>query len=84
MVDCEDTMLSALKAPELTRDIIALTYAFALRSSEDVDFGKVNRAIMDRWSVAGLEYIKRKAWKLVDEKRAAHTEEPTPEKGDGT
>jgi hypothetical protein len=27
----------------------------------------VNRAILDRWSMAALKYIKEKAWKLVRE-----------------
>jgi hypothetical protein len=27
----------------------------------------VNHAIIDRWSLAALEYVKRKAWKALDE-----------------
>ena len=44
---------------------MALTYAFAIRQADEVDFGTVNRLIMDRWSLSALKYIKEKAWKRV-------------------
>jgi len=38
---------------------IAQTYALALRSSYPTDWAKVNRMIIDRWSVSGLQRIKK-------------------------
>ena len=49
----------------MTRDDVALTYAFAIRKASEVDFGTVNRLIIDRWSPAALKYIKESAWKRV-------------------
>jgi hypothetical protein len=47
---------------------VALTYAFALCSSEPVDWRRINGAIQRRWP-HGLERVKRAAWRLVEEKR---------------
>jgi hypothetical protein len=41
---------------------IAKTYALALRSNWPTDWARVNKAIIDRWSVAGLARIKKLAW----------------------
>lgn len=41
---------------------IAKIYALGLRSSWDTDWEQVNKMIIDRWSVAGLERIKQMAW----------------------
>lgn len=41
--------------------VLAQTYALALKSSWPTDWEKVNRAIIKRWSVAGLERVKRLA-----------------------
>jgi hypothetical protein len=32
----------------------------------DFDWSLVNHAIMERWSVSGLNYIKREAWKIAE------------------
>ena len=29
---------------------------------EKIDWEKVNTAIINRWSISGLEYIKKRAW----------------------
>ncbi|QDV20666.1 hypothetical protein Pan153_53420 [Gimesia panareensis] len=47
----------------LTQKQIAQTYALALRSSYQTDWEKVNKMIVDRWSVSGLTRIKNMAWK---------------------
>jgi len=80
MMCCEDTMLDELASPGVTRRMVALTYAFALCSSErdTIDWRRVNRAIIDRWSPHALHWIKTEAWKLIEKKRkasAALTEE---------
>lgn len=40
---------------------IAQTYALALRSSYQTDWAKVNKMIIERWSVSGLTRIKEVA-----------------------
>jgi len=62
MMDCENVLMQEIADPKCKRKTIARTYAFALKSSEDIDFKKVNMAIINRWSISGLEYIKSLAW----------------------
>ena len=50
---------------------------FAKPPQMRADWSKVNHAIIERWSVAGLTYIKKRAWKLA-EKRAKELTAPTP------
>ena len=54
---CEDTMLQEIADVRLHRQDIAQTYRLAMESDERsrMDWGKVNRAIIERWSVAGLK-----------------------------
>lgn len=59
------TILNELKHPEITQKSVALTYALAIRSREDTDWEKVNQAIIARWSLSGLERVKKMAWKIV-------------------
>ena len=78
---CESTLLDEIKHKEVKRKHIAQTYALALRSSEHregrIDWAKVNKAIMDRWSRSGLVYIKNMAWS------GKCFNEPNPQKGTG-
>jgi len=52
-----------------TQKDIAKTYALGLRSKEPTDWATANKAIIERWSVSGLERIKNLAWsgKAFDE-----------------
>ena len=59
----EKTILQELGDRRMTRDSVATTYAFGLRSSEEIDWARVNGAIVERWSVSALDYIKGRAWK---------------------
>lgn len=71
MVDVEGTLLREAADKKVTRDSMAITYAFAIRqhlNDGEVDFKKVNRAILEHRSMAALRYIKEKAWKLVEGK----------------
>ena len=70
LMDTTGTLLRETQMTEITRDIIALTYAMALCSSDKTDWRTVNLAIIDKWSISALEYIKTRAWKLVEEKKA--------------
>ena len=62
LADCTNAILREIDNPRLYRKDIAMTYALALRSSEEVDWAKVNKAIMNRWSSSGLKFIKEQAW----------------------
>lgn len=64
-------LMEEIRNPRMNRAHVAQTYALALWSSEKTDWPAVNQAIMQRWSFSGLEYIKKLAWKMVDEKRRA-------------
>ena len=62
LANTTNTLLYEIKELRLVQKSVAQTYALALRSSEDTDWGKVNRAIMVRWSRSGLNRIKKLAW----------------------
>jgi len=53
---------------EMTPADVALTYRLALQSSEKTDWPKVNAAIIQRWRLRGLNYIKKSAWAAHPEK----------------
>ena len=67
MVDPQGQLLREVADPRMKRDDVALTYAFALRQPGEVDWAKVNHAIIDRWSLSALKYIKEQAWKRVSD-----------------
>ena len=73
MVDVEGQLLREIADKRMTRDDVKLTYAFAIRQADEVDFAKVNAAILDRWSMAALRYIKDGAWRLVNAQRRKET-----------
>ena len=61
---CELTILDEIANPQMTRRDVAMTYRLILQQTvEKVDWNKINRAIIDRWSRAGLEWIKERAWR---------------------
>ncbi len=64
MADCEATMLREIAEPSCKRKDVAKSYALSLRSSErrQIDWLKVNSAIVERWSFSALVWIKRQAW----------------------
>ena len=59
------TLLTAVEDKEIKRRGVAALYAVALRYGLETDWPAVNRAIMDRWSMAGLKWIKRRAWRAI-------------------
>ena len=50
----------------LTQNVVAATYALAIRSeangADKPDWPVINRAIMRRWSPSGLKRVKKLAW----------------------
>lgn len=58
-------MIESEIAKGFSQPEIAKTYALALRSSYPTDWARVNKAICDHWSRAGLERVKRLAWRNI-------------------
>ena len=71
LINTTNVLLNAINDKAFKRRDIAQLYAFALRSSDETDWSRVNRAIIDRWSISALEYIKNLAWsgKAFNEQR---------------
>lgn len=70
MVDVEGQILREIADPKMKRDDVKLTYAFGIRDCpDDVDWRRVNHAILDRWSMNALKYIKEGAWRLMLDRR---------------
>ena len=64
MLNPEDTILEEIQMRGIKQKDIAQTYAFLLKDPDagDLDWRTINQAIIDRWSVSGLERIKKMAW----------------------
>ena len=60
--DCTNVIIREIADRKFKRKSIAQTYALALRSSYPTDWGKINSAIINRWSFNALVYIKELAW----------------------
>lgn len=56
-----ELMLAVVESKD--RKAMAGVYARYL-DANDVDWGVVNAAILTRWSMSGLQYIKTLAWKI--------------------
>lgn len=69
MIGCTDTILREVGCKQATRKDVALSYAMAIKSQADgadsPDWPKINRAILDRWSMSALEFIKKSAIDLL-------------------
>lgn len=65
MIDVQGQLLAEIADRRMKRANVALTYAFGLRQG-GVDWPTVNRAIVERWSRSGLEWIKHRAWGLCE------------------
>ena len=50
-----------------TRDEVAVEYVSLIRANGTTwtGYAEINKAIMRRWSMAALRYIKEKAWRLA-------------------
>lgn len=67
LADPEAQLLTEIADVTMKRRDVAMTYRLAIRacrapSDVTVDWHKVNLAIIERWSMAGLTWIKRFAW----------------------
>ena len=66
LADCTNVILNEIADKRFKQKDIADTYGLSLISSEYTDYKTVNRAIVDRWSVSGLDRIKKMAWAMVE------------------
>ena len=74
LADPQGQLFAEIRDPAFKVKDVTLTYAMALCSSyaPDLDWPRINRAIVYRWSVRTLDKIKRDAWRLVKEKEASN------------
>lgn len=68
LMGAEEIILQEIADKDFTRDNVATTYAFCIASLDNTKFGRINKAIVERWSLSALDYIKNKAWKIVEGK----------------
>lgn len=70
LVCCTQVLLQDIGAKEATQNDIALTYSMAIRSqverADTPDWSTINKAIVDRWSMRGLERIKKRACGILE------------------
>jgi hypothetical protein len=63
LADPQGQLLADIANPAATRKDVGLTYALAIRGDHSrVDWPVVNRAIVERWSMSALNWIKKFAW----------------------
>lgn len=69
LVCCTQVILRELAAKGCRQKDIALTYAMAIKShgqkADSPDWPTINHAILLKWSHAGLERIKKRAWDIL-------------------
>lgn len=64
LADPQGQLMEEIADPKMTRRQVALTYRLAAAEPDRVDWPAVNRAIVARWSMSALEWIKKTAWSL--------------------
>ena len=64
--ELENRIMATIENRKMTRREVAEVYALGvrLRAYNILDWRRVNTAIVERWSVSGLTWIKREAWKM--------------------
>ena len=62
MCNCEETLLNEIANKKAKRKTVAMSLELARKSSDIIDWPRVNLAIKKRWSISGLRYIKNLAW----------------------
>ena len=65
LADPEGYLLEEIANPAMRRIDVAKTYRLILASGDQdrVNWRTVNTAVIDRWSVSALDWIKQFAWK---------------------
>ena len=72
LICCTQTIVREIATKGITQRDVALTYAMAIKSkhegADDPDWEAINKAILARWSMSGLERIKKRAWDILEGK----------------
>ncbi len=67
-----ETLVKATKKQKITRKFMAKCYAHDLKwHFNTTRWPEVNRAIIERWSMSGLKYIKNMAFRIYDPFKAS-------------
>lgn len=70
LICCTQCILQDVAAKQCTRKSISLTYAMAIKSqaqgTDNPDWRTINTAILGRWKMSGLEFIKKRAFDILD------------------
>jgi hypothetical protein len=68
MMNPQETIISEIADERMTHEDVAQTYAFCIQQQtvDTIDFGTVNRAIIERWSASSLKSIKARAWRYIE------------------
>ena len=69
LVCCTDTICDLMKAKRPIQRDVASFYAMAIKSeaqkADKPDWPTINRAILTRWKMSGLERIKKRAFDIL-------------------
>jgi hypothetical protein len=63
-VDFVQWIMNEIEDKVMTRKVVAHTYAILIQKGHQ-DFKPINEAILKRWSLSGLKWIKERAWKEI-------------------
>lgn len=63
-VDFRRWILNEIEDTAVGRKYVAQTYAILIQKGHK-DFREINTAILNRWSMSGLQWIKTQAWKSL-------------------
>ena len=74
MVNPQRCILQEIADKVFKRNSVAVTYAFCIKQYSECDFAVIGDAIVARWSLSGLEYIKKRAWDIVQGKLVYDTD----------
>lgn len=85
LVGCTDVILEELACKQSTQKDIAFTYAMAIKSkaqgADTPDWPMINKAILARWSMSGLERVKKRALDILSGKIDPTAAPTTPHRG---
>ena len=66
-VDFVQWIMNEIEDKRFRRQQVADTYAILI-SKGHKEFAEINQAILKRWSMSGLQWIKTQAWKQLEQR----------------
>lgn len=66
-VDFVQWIMNEIEDKRFKRQQVADTYAILIQKGHK-DFAAINQAILNRWSMSGLRWIKTQAWKQLEQR----------------